>query len=129
MNAAAIVHQHEEEQDMISSPDTMKIRKSRVCTEPNETMPVDTPVDTGTLFPYEPLVRINDENHKMVPATSSSAEQDRRPHTGRLGRTRDTYALGNHKSPTKTLPQQVGNSSQPTSQQNGAPSSALSDSE
>ena len=35
MNAAAIEHQHEEDQDIISSPDTMKIRESSVWTEPN----------------------------------------------------------------------------------------------
>ena len=35
MNAVAIVHQHEEDQDVISSPDTMKIRESPVWTEPN----------------------------------------------------------------------------------------------
>ena len=34
MNTAAIVH--EEDHDIISSPDTMKIRESRVWTEPNE---------------------------------------------------------------------------------------------
>ena len=37
-NAAAVEDQHEEDQDIILSPDTMKIRKSRVCTEPNEAL-------------------------------------------------------------------------------------------
>ena len=38
MNATAIVHQHEEDQDIISSPDTMKIRERSVWTEPSEAL-------------------------------------------------------------------------------------------
>ena len=47
MNAVAIVHQHEEDQDVISSPDTMKIRESVVWTELNET-PYDHSKQTCT---------------------------------------------------------------------------------
>lgn len=67
-------------------------------------------VNIELLCVNESQLPIDDENVKIVPATSSSADQDTHPHTGPLGMTRNTYALGNHKSQTETLPQLKGHS-------------------